>query len=259
MQKKILTIVLTVLLFLSAVALGISTVFRVDGVTVEATLLSVEAKAQLPQIQQSLEEAYKKKSTFSVDEEKAHALIAEYSYLRVVGFEKSYPNRLTVRIVEESEVYEVCSGEVKYILGREGVVVGIGAAAETTEGARVRIEGVQVTGEKGGLLSGDDRWQSVLTFCRELDMLLGGIGRNIVKVEVLQNVYEDIFRLYTREGVKIYAYNPSVLTKEKASAVVERYLSLSDGERMVGMISAIDAEGLTSAVYKETDELSALK
>ena len=46
-MKKIVTIVLTVLVFLSAVFIGVSNVYRVDGVTVVAKTYSEEAKTEL--------------------------------------------------------------------------------------------------------------------------------------------------------------------------------------------------------------------
>ncbi len=256
MKKKVLTILLTVLLFLSAVALGISTVFRVNGVSVEATLLTAEEKSRLPQLQAELTALYDKDSIFSVNDEKAQALIEKYPYLRVTGFSKSYPNRLTVTIVEESEVYEVYSADKKYVLGREGIIVRIADASESSKG--VRVDGLIVTGEKGGSLSGDQHLSSVLTLCMEMDKVLNGIGRNILSVEVLQNAYENIYRLKTREGVNIYVHTPATLTKEKVRMAVDKYLSLADGERMVGRILVLDVEGSVSADYDAEDKFAGL-
>ena len=50
MQKKsVLVILLTVLIFLSACALGVSTVYRVGEVTVQAETLSAEAETEAAQ------------------------------------------------------------------------------------------------------------------------------------------------------------------------------------------------------------------
>ena len=46
MRIKIVTIILTVLIFLSAVTLGVSAVYRVNEVTVSAVTVSEEAKTE---------------------------------------------------------------------------------------------------------------------------------------------------------------------------------------------------------------------
>ena len=54
MHKKLLTIILTALLFFSAVALGSATVFRVDEVAVVATVVSEEATTDVAELQNVL-------------------------------------------------------------------------------------------------------------------------------------------------------------------------------------------------------------
>ena len=56
--KKILIILLTLLVFLSVTTLGVSTVFRVEEVTVIAPVVSEEAKAEASDLQNRLQKAY---------------------------------------------------------------------------------------------------------------------------------------------------------------------------------------------------------
>ena len=123
--KKILIILLTVLVFLSAATLGISTVFRVDEVTVIAPVVSEEAKAEASDLQNRLQKAYEKKNTIFLDSELADKIIEEFPYFRITTFEKDYPNRIVVTVSEDEEVYAVQKGEEYYILNSSGVLLGI--------------------------------------------------------------------------------------------------------------------------------------
>jgi hypothetical protein len=55
------------------------------------------------------------------------------------------------------------------------------------------------------------------------------------------------------EGVKIYVGVPEELTKEKALAAVEKYLSLSDAQRMKGKIMIASKDGNLIVSYDEKD------
>ena len=123
--KKILIILLTVLVFLSAATLGISTVFRVDEVTVIAPVVSEEAKAEASDLQNRLQKAYEKKNTIFLDSELADKIIEDFPYFRITTFEKDYPNRIVVTVSEDEEVYAVQKGEEYYILNSSGVLLGI--------------------------------------------------------------------------------------------------------------------------------------
>ncbi len=56
--KNLLIIILTVALFLSASVLGVTTVYRVSEVTVNAPVVSEEAKSEAQALQTRLKEAY---------------------------------------------------------------------------------------------------------------------------------------------------------------------------------------------------------
>ena len=66
MRKKVLTILLTVLIFISCVTLGVTTVFRVSDVAVVANVVSEQAKAESESLKQELSELYVEENIFSV-------------------------------------------------------------------------------------------------------------------------------------------------------------------------------------------------
>ena len=124
--KKTLVIILTIVLFLSCAVLGFSSVFRIDSVQVNPVTISTEAKEEANQIQALLLEAYKADSTFTADDKKARDIVNDFPYFRFVSFQKSYPNRIVVEIVEDAEVYAVenVNGGF-YILNADGTVLGV--------------------------------------------------------------------------------------------------------------------------------------
>ena len=68
MQKKnVLIVILTVFVFLSATFLGVYSVYRVNFVTVNAPVVSTEAKDEAAQLQARLFEAYEGENIFRFD------------------------------------------------------------------------------------------------------------------------------------------------------------------------------------------------
>ena len=126
MTKKVLTIFLTTLLFLSAITLGCANVFRIDNVAMVATVVSDESKDSVAQLKDELYSFYKNKSIFSAKQKDVKNILEQYPYFRVVEFEKVYPNEVVVTIEEEAEVYAVEKSEGEYyILGETGAVLEI--------------------------------------------------------------------------------------------------------------------------------------
>ena len=127
MRKKLWTILLTIFVFLSGALLGLSTVYRVDTVTLDVNYVTEEARVEGEKIQTRLEKAYQGECTFFVKQKTAEDILKEYPYFRVTGFEKSFPKRLVIEITENAEVYaiEKTVGEEYYILSADGVVLDI--------------------------------------------------------------------------------------------------------------------------------------
>ncbi len=255
MKKKLLTITLTALLLLSVAALGISTVFRVERVTLDARL-TARAGVTAEDLQEELKSAYERESIFSVDEKKAEEIVKKYPYLRVVRFEKGYPSGLTVTVVEDSETYAVAAENGYYILNSEGIVVEFRAEANNRvdNAPNLLIEGLTVTGKVGEVLTGDPAWQTTFALCNAVDKSLDGIRRNVVRIEVLSRSPQTFYLLTMREGVKIYIEEPALSTEEKGKVAIEKYLSLSDGERIAGRITVRLLDGRAVAEYKNVDE-----
>lgn len=267
MQKKsVLVILLTVLVFLSACALGVSTVYRVGEVTVQAETLSAEAETEAVQLKEKLQQAYAKDSIFSIDEEKAETVLAEFPYFRITAIEKVYPNRLIFNVSEDEEVYAVATqaGDGYYILNGEGTILSIREdytnRKETVEEAKnLLLAGLTVTGEKGQKLVGDENLAYVFSFVQRANESLGGIRRNFVSVELVKggsSLSTYILKIKTVEGVVIYVRDPSSKTVEKAEKAVTEYLALPDGAHAKGMLAVYEQDGNVATRYSPTDDFA---
>ncbi len=257
MKKRVLTILLTATVFLAAAFMGIATVFRVNSVAVEFSLASTSSQSKAEQLRAQLYAEYNGKSIFRIDEKKAKGVFENSTYFRMLEFRKEYPNQIVVKVVEDREIYAVKTGEEYYILNADGLVVEKRkSSVNRLDGVEnMLVEGFTLTGKKGEKLGGDSRFDELFTFCTQLDKQLGGIRKNIVKAEVLTGLIEPLYRFTTREGVKLYVDKLSELTEEKAKTLLNAYLSLSDGQRMVGCISVYGVEGKASSVYSPTDRM----
>ena len=260
-KKKVLVIVLTALIFLSVSVLGVSTVYRVDNVIVRAPVVSEAAKAEAAALQAKLTAAYEKQSIFSVNDELAKEIVAEFPYFNVTSFEKQYPSSLVVELTEEGEFYAVeAENGQYYILSIDGTILEIRQSYKnrSDNADNLLISGLTATGEKGGELLGDSCLSTLFPFLKTISQKLDGIRRNILFVEVLRPASaeeEMVFKLTTREGVNIYVRNPVVLTEQKAEMAIEQYTALSAPQKLKGMLLVSDVLGEVVYDYHSTDSM----
>jgi hypothetical protein len=259
MRRKILVICLTVLLFLSAAVLGVSAVFRVKSVVIEKSTVSEAASKEAAAFQQRLEDAYLKDSMLFVDDSEAKEIIKEFPYFRLTGFRKEQPNKIVVSISEDAEVYSVAKadGTGYYQLGADGSVLGVSETPKNRLDGKdnVLLKGFNVLVD-GAQLVGDTCYLPIMEFCQELDVLFGGIRRNVKEVSVYNRTPSQVFVFEMFESVKMYVVDPSMLTKEKAAMAVDKYLSLSDEQKLKGCIVVSGSENEPIVVYNPVDNFS---
>ena len=264
LKKTWLIIISTALVFISACVLGVSTVYRVSDVTVRAATISDEAEAEARELQEHLQQAYYKRSMFSIDDNIAESVLVQFPYFRIVSMEKVYPNRLIIHVSEDEEVYAIAtqSGDGYYILNAEGTVLSIREdyvnRKETDENAKnVLLSGLSVSAVKGETVIGDDALTYLLPFCTRVSELLEGIRKNVVSVELIKggsSPTTHILKLQMIEGVVIYVRNPSEKTLAKAEKAVEAYFALPDGAHTKGMIAVYEQEDNVVTMYSTKDD-----
>lgn len=255
MAKKIIVIVLTVLMFISAACLGVATVFRVKGVAVEASMVSTVAEEEALEIKQRLEVAYMREGTLFLDDTAAQEIVEEYPYFRVTSFEKVYPDKILVKIAEDAEVYAVKGDEENYyLLNAQGEILGLRTDYNNRfdQEPNLLIKGVSVNTQDGKTLTGDDCYAAMLTLLKKTDALLGGIRRNATEAEVIRRSPETIIRLQMREGLELCIVNPQDDADAKAELAIDKYLSLTDAQRLDGCL--IVSSGVNGIVVDYTAE-----
>lgn len=261
MRKKVVVILLTVLIFLSACILGVATVYRVDEITlkVQGVSNSEAARAEEEALREELLKAYKGDSILFVKKKKVEKALAQYPCFRLTDFVKKSPNRIVIKVTEDAEVYAVEKGENSYyILSENGMTLGERENPQNrVDGENnLIIKGFNVTANRGEQPGNDIAFTHALAFCQELSAALNGIRKNVVLLERVEKTPDGteipttMLCFTMKEGVKLYINQPETLTKEKAQAAMEKYLSLSVMEKTKGAITLLET---ATAIYEEKD------
>lgn len=255
-MKKIITIVLTAILFVSAVTLGINSVYRISEVALEINYVSEDAKQEAEDLQARLSSVYDKRNIFTASEEDSENVFAEFPYFRLTEFRKEYPNKLVVEATEDSEVFAVANNTGGYcILSLDGTILSIREnSLNRSDGApNILIEGVEVDGEKGAICS-SEKITKLLPFLKELSACMDGLRANIIKIEcALYGGNVEQYNFTMREGVRLMLQKADECVKEKASKVAEKYASLSDRELLGGYIYATNSAEKATVVYQANE------
>lgn len=255
-KKTVLTVILTALVVLAAAVLGVANVFRVDSVVVNAPMVSDAAKAEAEALQKDLNELYQGANTLFTNEQAAEEVFAKYPYFRLTDFKKDYPNVLVIEATEDAEVYAVASGEGEYyILSESGTVLGVRSSpANRADGAdNILVSGVEISGALGEQAVGTDGIAEILALTNKMSELLGGVRSNLVSVEAVRHGSVTQLTLRMREGVTVYVIKPETFTNTKAEMLTQKYLSLTDAQRLTGSIVATDDGKETLVSYYESE------
>lgn len=250
-MKKVITILLTVVLFAVAVILGCDSVFRVSELKLAVYPVSEEAQLEAEELKEKLESVYVNKSAFSAKGEDASEVFAQFPYFRLTGFEKEYPNKLVVKVTEDAEVFAVQSGEQYYVLGIDGTILSVRESSLNRSDGKnnVLVTGFEISGEKGERFQGE-RLALVFPLLQELSSRLGGLRSNLTEVSFsIQGGSIEEYCLQTTEGVRILVRKVDEFTKEKGQMIAETYSNLSDADRLTGVIFATNNESKATVVY----------
>ena len=264
MSKKVAVILLSVVIFVAVCVLGVSTVYRVDEITlkVEGVSTTQEAKEEEQALQESLLKKYKGNSILFVQQKGAEEVLENYSSFRLTEFKRKFPNRLIIEVVEDVETYAVENGEDGYyILSDNGMVIGerLDSKNRLDGEDNLIIKGFSVTAQRGEVPTGEQAFLDTLAFCKEVSAILGGIRKNVVSIERIVktpdgvSIPETLICFTMKEGVKIYVSQPETLTQEKAKSAIDKYNSLSVTERTKGAITLLETE---TAVYETVDSFN---
>jgi hypothetical protein len=255
-MKKIVVIVLTVMMFLSATFIGVANVYRIDHVVLDAKMFSAAAKDEAAKIQLALQEAYAGESILFADGVRAEELVKEYPYFRITKLEKRKPNVLYVEAVEDMEVFAVRVGDDYSILSQSGTVLTVRKDSKNrVDGeANIVIEGANPIGEIGQEISGAG-FAELFKVCSILSEKLNGLRANIERIEF--DRVDDGGRIFfcMREGVKICLVHANILTESKAEKMADEYLNMSPEQRLTGFLHVTESLDGTRVLAKNQTEL----
>lgn len=240
--KKIITIVLTVIIFVTAAFLGVSAVYRVEEVTLIVQNVSSPALEEAAQLKVALEEAYLKKSTIKADDLAAKTAFESFAYFRLTGFEKDYPGRLVITATEDEETYAVAYGENYVIFSGDGTRLSertlMQNRADGTNNLLVSSAAVNLSANFGNT--------AIFRLLNTLDGLFCGIRGNVSKAELVRRAEWEWVRVYFKEGVQAAVYFPEKNAEAKAKALYESYTNgLTVAERTAGIV-VISMDGKAS-------------
>ena len=230
--KKIVTIILTLVVFFTAAFLGVSAVYRIEEVTLVLDHVSMPALEEAAALKESLEKAYLKRSTIGADDTSAKEEIAKFSYFRLTGFKKDYPGRLVITAKEDAEVYAVRRGDLYEICSASGAVLSL------RESAKNRADGKDNLFVEGLSATENFSLSPAYAILKTLDEKFGGIRANVTEVRLVSPA-SDFYYLDVsfREGVKARIYTPDSRPEGKAEELYVYYAEkLTVAQRTKGAI-----------------------
>ncbi len=260
MKKKVLLMTLIGLVLLGAVlAAALNAVFTVTDVKVSFSVISNEGRAESLALQEELEEKFVGRSTTFLDLSEVNAAVGEHPAFRVERVEKDFPRTVVLSVTERRELYAVpletgkfaiLDEEGNYLYDKEENVNRCGGANILLEGFDLHREGSGVTGKY---------FPEVLSFVGVFSERLGDARANLmtISLEPTPNpiMGDGFFRLLLKEQVTVAVYFPANLTRMKAEKVLEKYLSLSDTQRLYGFFDVYDLENGEFTVSEHRPEL----
>ena len=260
--KIILTSVVAFLVLLAVIAAGINAVYTVTIVRTDFVVRSTEGMRDAETLQTELDEQFLGKSTTFLKLEDVEETIGKYRNFRIESLQKKFPRavELTLSEREEEIVFEVGSGQYA-VLDADGVFLYEKDSLENRTGGRnVLLENFAFTVAENGTVDGE-YFPEVVAVLSVLSEKLNSVRANVLSIRfdsagADSNKNNHSFLISMREGVAIRIYHPSRYAAEKAVVAVEKYISLSDSERMFGRITALDYGTADEAVatYSPRDD-----
>ena len=256
MKKKVLILTgVAVALLIAVVAAALNAVFTVASVEVHFSACSSQGEAEAvgdglqTQIQEllqgELDDAYVGRSTTFLKLEEVEAAVERYPAFRVVSSEKRFPRTVVLSVEERREAYAFRrENGIFAILDEEGVYLYDSERNVNRRGGEnILLEGFAFSAERAGEKVSGGHAEELFAMFSVFFQKLGDARANIVSV-TLSSEYEmgDYFFLEMREGVTVDIFTPGNYTEEKAEAVIEKYLSLSEAEKTHGYFDVVDKD-----------------
>ncbi len=245
--RKAIAIILVVV-FLAALAVGLSVIFAVRNINVLRIDYVTESSSETDDFSEAAEAvesaltSLKGKSILFVDESDVTGLLAADGYAEYVSFEKIYPCTINVTIRERLEVFSVMSedglscsvydSDMSYIATKESNENNLDGAPNVL----VNVE--DATAENYAAVAG----AAAVISSREG---LSAIRSFVESMSITVNQYEEQWNtldIVLRCGLTMSIMDYTVNTEEKMAALLDEFFDLEDYEKLSGTLTCIQTE-----------------
>ncbi len=241
MKKKhvVLSIVLSLVLLLAAVAAGLNAIFSVYTVQVDFTVHSAKTKEESLALQEELNELVGKSTVF-LDLQEVEDTVKKYPYFRIEKLEKDYPQTIVLALAEREERFAVAVSDGYQVYDSAGDLLATQAENSNRYdgGANILLYGFEQQ---------EERFQEAVALCGAMSEEMTDLRMNVRSVTLSRPVPNDrsadSFVFTMSEGVIVELLDPSAMGVEKAKRVARFYLDETDTEmRITGKITVLQAD-----------------
>lgn len=247
-QRAFLTTLIAILLLAAVIAAGFHAVFTVAYVQASFYTHTPEGDRAAQQLKEELN-AYLGSSTTFLDLDEVRATAESNPRFRVLSLEKHFPSAIALEIEERYAAFAVPSGEGFALVDNDGVRIDEVSSAESY----IELKGDFSVSFVDGRAAGGYVNELLVMYSSFLQAL-GEPRANLLSISLVDSGASsrfDQFCIQTVEGVEIVIWNPSERPAEAGDAAVQKYLELTETERVRGsiVVQAVSATGEMNAEY----------
>lgn len=234
--RKVVALILS-LIFCAALVVGAAVILAVKNVNVEFINYS---SFYLSEYEKSKVNFEKLKGTnlLLLSDEDVYGCVGLNEYIVVQSYKKVFPCSLDVVIKERVETYSIKTENGYGVYDEDGVFI-----------RNVR-ENINVLDNSPNVLLNvsRDKICDAVTVCSYFKIKFSSLRNLIKSVDVANDAIANTLTFNLYSGLKIIIIDYDVLAESKISSVFRVYSSLSDSDKLHGVIRAFDSNGDTSSV-----------
>jgi len=241
--KRLVILGICAAFLIAVVAAIVNAVFTVSAVEVRYQTFSESGRAEAAQLQQKLDETFLGKSTTFLNLDDVKEETKAFSHFRVEKLEKKYPGTVALSVTEREETFAYLRENGTYaILDQDGTFLYDSEENVNREGGEnVLLSGFALTVPSSGEGVTGSGFAALLKVTESFRLKVGAVRANIRSVELTERKIEgEYFRMQMNEGVVLEIHLPQNNTEEKAEALAEAYLELTEVQKTYGYLDIID-------------------
>lgn len=236
-KKSIITTVIAFVLLLAVIMAGLNAIYTVTYVRATFRTYTTRGAERAAALKEELNSFINHSSVF-LDLSEVRAMVESDPRFEVVTVAKDYPETIVVEVTERREAFAVETGENVYnILDDEGYVLGEASSAD----GYILLEGFTIDYVDGKACG--EHFDKVLAVYNAMRDQLGEVRANVISISCESLADWMLFRISMRESTEIVLLNPGDLVGEMASAATQRYMNMTDAERIFCSITVTLVNG----------------